>query len=68
MYIDGETIIYWAKLIGVVGGVKIVQKMKHLFKVVSATQKGRRSSAAVCGAVVPEGRMICWACENRQGE
>ena len=20
-----------------------------------------------CGAVIPEGRMICWACENRQG-
>lgn len=20
-----------------------------------------------CGAVVPEGRMICWACENRHG-
>lgn len=20
-----------------------------------------------CGAVVPEGRMVCWACENRQG-
>lgn len=21
-----------------------------------------------CGEVIPEGRMICWACENRQGE
>ena len=20
-----------------------------------------------CGAVIPEGRMVCWACENRQG-
>ena len=20
-----------------------------------------------CGAVVPEGRMVCWSCENRQG-
>ena len=20
-----------------------------------------------CGAVVPEGRMVCWVCENRQG-
>lgn len=19
-----------------------------------------------CGAVIPEGRMVCWACENRQ--
>ena len=45
MYIDGETIVYWAKLIGAIGvvggalwgGVKIVQKMKHLFEVVSAT-------------------------------
>lgn len=47
MYIDGDTIIYWAKLIGAVaaiGGaawavVKIMQKVKHLFEVVSATQK-----------------------------
>lgn len=20
-----------------------------------------------CGAVIPEGRMVCWACENGQG-
>ena len=20
-----------------------------------------------CGEVIPEGRMVCWACENRQG-
>lgn len=19
-----------------------------------------------CGAAIPEGRMVCWACENRQ--
>lgn len=47
MYIDGDTIIYWAKLIGAIGvvggalwgGVKLVQKLKHLLEVVSATQK-----------------------------
>ena len=20
-----------------------------------------------CGEIIPEGRMVCWACENRQG-
>ena len=20
-----------------------------------------------CGDIIPEGRMVCWACENRQG-
>ena len=46
MYIDGDTIIYWAKLIGaisVIGGaawgtVKIVQKFRHLIERVNATQ------------------------------
>ena len=25
------------------------------------------NTCVCCGAVIPEGRMICWACENRQG-
>ena len=25
------------------------------------------NTCVCCGAVVPEGRMVCWACENRQG-
>lgn len=46
MYIDGETIIYWAKLIGAIGviggaawgAVKIAQKFRHLIERVNATQ------------------------------
>lgn len=25
------------------------------------------NTCVCCGAVIPEGRMVCWACENRQG-
>lgn len=25
------------------------------------------NTCVCCGAVIPEGQMICWACENRQG-
>ena len=24
------------------------------------------NTCVCCGAVIPEGRMVCWACENRQ--
>ena len=26
------------------------------------------NTCVCCGAVIPEGRMVCWVCENRQGE
>lgn len=25
------------------------------------------NTCVCCGVVIPEGRMICWECENRQG-
>ena len=25
------------------------------------------NTCVCCGSVIPEGRMVCWACENRQG-
>ena len=25
------------------------------------------NACVCCGAVIHEGRMVCWACENRQG-
>ena len=25
------------------------------------------NTCVCCGAVVPEGRMVCWVCENRHG-
>ena len=24
------------------------------------------NTCVCCGAVIPEGRMVCWTCENRQ--
>ena len=40
---------------------------KSLDFVGNATNHLMDNTCVCCGAVVPEGRMVCWACENRQG-
>ena len=40
---------------------------KSLDFVGNATNHLMDNTCVCCGAVIPEGRMVCWACENGKG-